>query len=78
VKVDKDNYLSISVNTKSVRIHRFVMMWKMHRLLEPWEQVHHKNGNKQDNQIENLVLVLHSHHHGNVRCPHCLSSFLIR
>ena len=44
--------------TKSgyIREHRLVMEKKIGRFLQPNEVVHHINGNRQDNRVENLQL----------------------
>ncbi len=42
--------------------HRLVMEEKIGRYLRPSEVIHHINGNKQDNKIENLMLLTQREH----------------
>ena len=58
--------------------HRWVLEQKIGRYLEKNEIIHHKNGIKNDNRIENLQIVLRNAHRGQIICPHCQKEFLIK
>jgi len=49
-------------NNGYVFLHRLLAEAKLGRHLHPWENVHHKNGNKLDNRPENITVISNVDH----------------
>ena len=63
-RVTADGYLQIrNIRSKKYEtVHRLIMEYFIRRKLKKSEVVHHKNGNKLDNRIENLEIMTFSEH----------------
>ena len=63
----KNQYKRMKVNGRCIDEHRFVVERHLGRKLASNEVVHHRNGDKRDNRLENLEVMTrlqHLRHHG--------------
>ncbi len=64
VKIEPDSFFYSMADKKGHLLeHRLIMAQYLNRCLLPWEVVHHKNGIKDDNRIENLELITDKRFH---------------
>ena len=74
--LDVHGYIRLSFHNRRVLEHRYVMEQYINRSLRSDEHIHHINGIKTDNRIENLEIVSNSSHQYRHKrefkvCPTC-------
>ncbi len=70
--IDTHGYVRIRIDGKYVKEHRDVMEKMLGRKLDSSEQVHHRDGNRQNNDPSNLELRSGPHGRGATKhCPTC-------
>lgn len=60
--INSKGYREIRVDGRTMKEHRHLMERHLGRKLLPTEDVHHLNGDKTDNRIENLEVIAHADH----------------
>lgn len=78
---DNRGYVQLRIDGVRIAEHTYVMTQQLGRPLKKFESVHHINGVRNDNRIENLELWLAGIRYGqrakDVICPHCTKPYIM-